>query len=142
MNTVYILAPSILIAVVVAAVWLDRWSVPVILVALGAGIIFGSVLLTYGLAEAAGASGMLAVFVAGFAMGNRPFVHKQGVANFSSTLSSIANIGMFVLMGLLVFPHQWSDLWMKGIALFLVLTFVARPASPSGRTFSTWYSSR
>lgn len=42
MNMIYIVSPTILIAVVLAAVWLDRWSVPVILIALGAGIFFGS----------------------------------------------------------------------------------------------------
>src|SRR5690606_12646141 len=38
----YIIVPILLIAVVLAAVWLERWSVPVILVALGLGIVFGS----------------------------------------------------------------------------------------------------
>jgi len=87
----------------------------------------GLILLIYGTAELIHASGMLAVFVAGFVLGNRSFVHKQGVANFSSALSIMANIGMFALMGLLVFPHQWSAIWVDGIILFLVLTFVARP---------------
>lgn len=87
----------------------------------------GIVLLTYGLAEAIQASGMLAVFVAGYVMGNRTFVYKQGVANFSSAFSTVANIAMFVLMGLLVFPHQWQNIWLEGIILFLVLTFVSRP---------------
>ena len=87
----------------------------------------GVVMLTYGLAEWMQGSGMLAVFVAGFVMGNRPFVHKQGVAAFSSALSTIANIGMFVLMGLLVFPKQWQTLWVDGLLLFLGLTLVSRP---------------
>ncbi len=87
----------------------------------------GLVLLTYGVAELAQASGMLAVFTAGFVMGNRPFVHKQGVLNFSEALSTIVNIGMFVLMGLLVFPREWSEVWLQGLLLFLVLTFIARP---------------
>ncbi len=92
-------------------------------------LFLGVVLLTYGLAELVRASGMLAVFTAGFVMGNRPFVHKQGVSNFSYALSTIANLGTFVLMGILVFPHQWASLWLEGILLFLVLTFVARPAA-------------
>ncbi|HOL32743.1 MAG TPA: potassium/proton antiporter [Anaerohalosphaeraceae bacterium] len=89
----------------------------------------GLILLIYGAAELIHASGMLAVFVAGYVMGNHPFVHKQGVTNFSSALSIMANIGMFALMGLLVFPHQWSTVWVDGIILFLVLTFVARPVA-------------
>ncbi len=86
-------------------------------------------LLTYGLAEAAQASGMLAVFTAGLVMGNRKFVYQQGIRNFSAALSMIANVGVFVMMGLLVFPSQWSGLWLEGVVLFLVLTLVARPAA-------------
>lgn len=92
-------------------------------------LLLAVVLLTYGLAELAKASGMLAVFTAGLVMGNRRFIYQQGVRNFSAALSMIANVGVFVMMGLLVFPSQWSDLWLDGILLFLVLTFVARPAA-------------
>lgn len=92
-------------------------------------LFMGVVMLTYGLTELAQASGMLAVFTAGFVMGNGAFVHKQGVLNFSAALSTIMNIGMFVLMGLLVFPRQWSEVWLQGLLLFLVLTFIARPVA-------------
>lgn len=92
-------------------------------------LLLAVVLLTYGVSELVQASGMLAVFTTGLVMGNRHFIYKQGVRNFSSALSMIANIGVFVMMGLLVFPSQWSTLWGKGIVLFLVLTFVARPAA-------------
>ncbi|ATC65155.1 potassium/proton antiporter [Nibricoccus aquaticus] len=90
-------------------------------------LFIGVVMLTYGLTELAQASGMLAVFTAGFVLGNGSFVHKQGVQNFSEALSTIVNIGMFVLMGLLVFPRQFADVWFEGLVLFLVLTFVGRP---------------
>ncbi|MCC6311613.1 MAG: potassium/proton antiporter [Trueperaceae bacterium] len=92
-------------------------------------LLLAVVLLTYGLAELAKASGMLAVFTAGLVMGNRRFIYQQGIRNFSAALSMIANVGVFVMMGLLVFPSQWSDLWLDGIVLFLALTFVARPAA-------------
>lgn len=92
-------------------------------------LFMGVVMLTYGLTELAQASGMLAVFTAGFVIGNGSFVHKQGVQNFSEALSTIVNIGMFVLMGLLVFPRQFADVWLQGLVLFLVLTFVARPVA-------------
>jgi cell volume regulation protein A len=87
----------------------------------------GVILLIYGLSELIHTSGMLAVFVAGYVMGNRSFVHKQGVANFTSALATTANIVMFAVMGLQVFPSQWAGLWKPGIVLFLVLTFLARP---------------
>ncbi len=85
--------------------------------------------LTYGLAELAQASGILAVFVAGLVMGNSRFIYKQGVHNFSAALSMIANIGMFVMMGLLVFPSKWGDVWLDGILLYLTLTLFARPVA-------------
>ena len=92
-------------------------------------LLLAVVLLTYGLAEAAKASGMLAVFTAGLVMGNRKFIYQQGIRNFSAALSMIANIGVFVMMGLLVFPSQWSGLWLDGVLLFVALTLVARPAA-------------
>ena len=90
-------------------------------------LFLGVVLLTYGLAEYFRASGMLAVFIAGYVMGNHSFVHKQGVSNFSAAFASVANIVTFVLLGLLVFPRQWSGIWLNGLVLFAVLTFVSRP---------------
>lgn len=92
-------------------------------------LLLATVLLTYGVAELAHASGMLASFTAGLVMGNRHFIYKQGIRNFSAALSMIANIGVFVMMGLLVYPSQWSKLWLDGVVLFLVLTFLARPAA-------------
>jgi len=109
----------------------------------------GVVLLVYGIGELAQSSSMMAVFIAGYVMGNRSFVHKQGVTNFVSALSTIADTSMFVLMGLLVSPRQWSSLWLEGIVLFLVLTFIARPVAVwigtafmnvglNNRVFLTW----
>lgn len=92
-------------------------------------LLVGVVMLSYGLTELIQASGMLAAFTAGLVMGNARFVYRQGVSNFAAALATIANIGVFVLMGVLVFPSQWADLWFRGILLFLVLTFVARPAA-------------
>ena len=92
-------------------------------------LLVGVVMLSYGLTELVRASGMLAAFTAGLVMGNRRFVYRQGVANFAAALSMIANISVFVLMGVLVFPSQWKALWVDGALLFAVLTFVARPAA-------------
>lgn len=109
-----------------AALWLFNWLNPQ-----DRGyyyvLFLGIVLLTYGLAEGIHASGMLAVFITGYVMGNHPFVHKQGITNFSFALSTVANICMFVLMGLLVFPHQWKTIWYDGLILFIVLTCISRP---------------
>ncbi len=92
-------------------------------------LLVGVVLLTYGITELCHASGMLGIFTAGYVMGNRHFIYKQGVRNFSTALATIANIGVFVLMGLLVFPHRWANLWVDGLVLFAVITLVSRPVA-------------
>ena len=55
--------------------------------------------------------------------------HALSFRNFSAALSVIANVGVFVMMGLLVFPSQWGSLWLEGILLFAALTLVARPVA-------------
>jgi cell volume regulation protein A len=79
---------------------------------------------------------MLAVFTAGLVMGNMYFVQKQGVYNFSSSMSTIANILLFVLLGVLVEPSKWlgetvgeTVLLVGGVLFFVFLSFVARPAA-------------
>ncbi|MDR3000845.1 MAG: potassium/proton antiporter [Fibromonadaceae bacterium] len=94
-------------------------------------------LFAYGFSEVFNASGMLAAFTAGIVMGNKQFVHKQGVYHFSSAVSTIANILLFVLLGVLVSPSSWLEnsvhlsgkLFLNGILLFLFLSFIARPAA-------------
>jgi len=90
-------------------------------------LFLGLVPITYGMADFVQASGMLAVFTAGYVMGNSSFVHKQGIRNFSEALSTIGNIGMFAMLGLLVSPASWTDFWLQGVLLFIVVTFIARP---------------
>ena len=92
-------------------------------------IMICTAMFTYGIAEALNASGILAVFSAGIIIGNKKFVHKQGVYNFSSAFSTISNILLFILLGVLVEPKEWlqGDLIIKGILLFVILSFIARP---------------
>ena len=94
-------------------------------------IMLSTALFTYGLTETLNASGILAVFTAGIVMGNMPFVHKRGVYNFSSSISQISNILLFVLLGVLVEPNRWfqDNLFLKGVLLFIFLSFAARPAA-------------
>lgn len=87
----------------------------------------GIVLAGYGLASLVGASGMLAAFFSGMVLGNGRFPFKRGVGNLVEALSAIANGGVFVLLGLLVFPRQFAGIWLEGVVVFLVITFLSRP---------------
>ncbi len=89
----------------------------------------GIILLSYSLADFCRASGMLSVFFSGFIMGNSKIPFKNGVSSFSEALSFIANVALFILLGLLVFPGQLQGTWLVSLLLFLVLTFIGRPVA-------------
>ncbi|MGR8010044.1 potassium/proton antiporter [Streptomyces hypolithicus] len=82
-------------------------------------------------AYAAGAiahgSGFLAVYLAAMVLGNSKLPHWPATRGFADGLGWIAQIGMFVLLGLLVTPHELvTDFW-PAVVVGLVLTMVARP---------------
>jgi potassium/hydrogen antiporter len=74
-------------------------------------------------------SGFLAVYLAAMVMGNAKLPHWPATRGFADGLGWIAQIGMFVLLGLLVTPHVLAgDIW-PALVIGLVLTMVARPLS-------------
>ena len=91
--------------------------------------VIGSILFCYGLADFLKASGMIAVFFMGYIMGNKKLPFKSGISSFLETLSFISNVGLFVLLGLLVFPKQFSSIWGLGVLVFVIITFISRPLS-------------
>jgi cell volume regulation protein A len=84
-------------------------------------------------AYAAGAlghgSGFLAVYLASMVLGNAKLPHWPATRGFAEGLGWIAQIGMFVLLGLLVTPHDLGDDILPALIIGLVLTVVARPLS-------------
>ncbi|MFF4353261.1 potassium/proton antiporter [Streptomyces sp. NPDC001530] len=84
-------------------------------------------------AYAAGAlahgSGFLAVYLASMLLGNAKLPHWPATRGFAEGLGWIAQIGMFVLLGLLVTPHEIGDDIWPALVIGLVLTMVARPLS-------------
>lgn len=92
-------------------------------------LVVGVILMAFGLADALKASGMLAVFFAGFVMGNRAFTCKREVTTFLEAISSVANVGVFIVLGLLAFPSEFGGVWKHGVVLFLVLLIIGRPVA-------------
>ncbi|MFJ3091243.1 potassium/proton antiporter [Streptomyces sp. NPDC086838] len=82
-------------------------------------------------AYAAGAmlhgSGFLAVYLASMILGNAKLPHWPATRGFADGLGWLAQIGMFVLLGLLVTPHDLLDDFWPAVVVGLVLTVVARP---------------
>ncbi len=83
--------------------------------------------LTYGVAEVAHGSGLLAVYLTALALGSGRIPARRTVVTFHEGLGWVAQISLFILLGLLVFPSTLPDVALKGLALSAVLIVVARP---------------
>jgi cell volume regulation protein A len=86
-----------------------------------------SAALAFGAADALHGSGFLAVYLAGLALGSAHIPAKHTITSFHQGLAWVAQLTMFLVLGLLVFPSQFSDIWLEGTVLAVVLAFVARP---------------
>lgn len=84
-------------------------------------------LLSYGLAAVLGGSGFLAVYITGIVIGNSRVVFKQGIFHFHDGLAWLAQIVMFVLLGLLSDPSRLTSVAGHGLLIAAVLIFIARP---------------
>jgi cell volume regulation protein A len=75
-------------------------------------------------------SGFAAVYVAALVLGNSELPHRGATRSFSEGVAWLAQIGLFVMLGLLLSPGRldWSTLGMA-LAAGAILTFVARPLS-------------
>jgi potassium/hydrogen antiporter len=83
----------------------------------------------YGLASVAGGSGFLAVFIAGLVLGDLDLPFKRQIRRFHMALASLAEIVVFVALGLTVNVSQLSEenIWLDGLVLAVALAFIARP---------------
>src|ERR1700744_6092948 len=84
-------------------------------------------LVIFGAAQMVHASGFLAVYLAGIVVGNRPTRAHNSVVAFLDAATWLAQIVMFVLLGLLVSPHRLGSSMGPAIIVALVLMLVARP---------------
>lgn len=85
--------------------------------------------LVYAVTALVGGSGFLAVYIAGVVLGNSSFVHKRSLKQWHEGLTYLLEIGMFLLLGLLVFPSQVLVLAVPALLVSLFLMFVARPVA-------------
>ena len=86
-------------------------------------------LVSYGLAGVIGGNGFLAAYVAGIVAGNREFPGKRNITLFQDGAAWLAQVVMFLTLGLLVFPSQLSAVIAPGLAVTAILMLAARPLS-------------
>lgn len=86
-----------------------------------AGALYGATSLAHG-------SGFLAVFIAGLVIGDARLPYKREIERFQTSLATLAEIVVFVALGLTVNLGSLSaSVWTDAVLLMLVLAFVARP---------------
>ena len=86
-------------------------------------------LMTFGFANLVGGNGYLAIYVCGVTLGNQIVRHHEGVLRFHDALSWLAQLAMFIVLGLLVVPSRLLSVAGVAVAMALFLMLVARPLS-------------
>jgi cell volume regulation protein A len=89
----------------------------------------GLTVLAYAGGAVAHASGFLAVYVAGVVLGNGRLPHRQAILGFADGLAWVAQIGLFVLLGLLVSPKRLPEALVPALVVGTALVLLARPLS-------------
>ncbi|MEP9410714.1 MAG: potassium/proton antiporter [Candidatus Brocadia sp.] len=92
-------------------------------------IMISLVLLTYVITTFLKGNGILAVYLAGLMLGKAEFPNKKIIIRFHDGLAWLAQIVMFITLGLLVFPSYIVPLIGPGFLLAFLLMVVARPVS-------------
>jgi cell volume regulation protein A len=81
----------------------------------------------FGAAESLGGSGFLSVYLTGLVLASRPIQAEHAITSFHQGVAWLAQIALFLTLGLLVSPGQLFPVAGGGILLALTLAFVARP---------------
>lgn len=92
-------------------------------------LLSGFVMVLFSGTSYVGGSGFLAVYVAGLVLGNTEILHKESMTRFLDGIAWVAQIAIFLVLGLLVFPSQILLVWKEGLIFAFFMMFVARPIS-------------
>jgi potassium/hydrogen antiporter len=95
---------------------------------------FAVAALAFGSAASLHGSGFLAVYIAGLKLADAEIPARQTIAIFHDGLAWVAQVALFLTLGLLVFPSQLGEAIGPGLVLWIVITFVARPLAVAAAT--------
>ena len=98
--------------------------------------------LSFGVADVLGGSGFLAIYLVGLAVGSTPSRYRRQLVAFHEGLAFLAQVAVFIVFGLLVFPSDLVDVALPGLALALLLMLVVRPAAVLASTLFTGHTHR
>ncbi|MEJ0017178.1 MAG: potassium/proton antiporter [Acetobacteraceae bacterium] len=112
---------GLLLALLLRRLSLEVSTAMVLVLAFGLGL--------FGLAQVFGTSGFLAIYLLGIFVGDTQYRAREAVANFFEGFAWLAQIVLFLMLGLLVTPHDLIPFITTGSAIALVLMLVARPVA-------------
>ena len=105
-------------------------------------LLLSLVFFTYSFTDLVGGNGYLAVYIAGIVMGNKKLSYKRTLSTFFDGVTWLFQIVMFLMLGLLVNPHELIDIAPVGLLIGVFMIAVARPLAvlisllPSGKKFT------
>ena len=110
---------GVLIVQIIRRVPVERGLAPIFVLALA--------LLVFAYTSAIGGSGFLAVYVAGIYTGNKKIQSNTSIKRFQEGMTWLAQIIMFLVLGLLATPSQFPQIILPAVGLAIFLVFIARP---------------
>ncbi|HEY9420065.1 MAG TPA: potassium/proton antiporter, partial [Thermoanaerobaculia bacterium] len=84
-------------------------------------------MIAFGFPTLMAGSGFLAVYLAALVLGSGRIPYRTGLIHFHDAAAWCGQVAMFLMLGLLVFPSRLLAVAWEGLALGLILAFVARP---------------
>ena len=113
------LAGGASIALILRRLHIEQGLAPIFMLALA--------LMIFSFTGMIGGSGFLAVYVAGIYAGSRKLPATVAIKRFQDGMTWLAQIIMFLVLGLLATPSQFPEILLPAVLLALFLVFVARP---------------
>ena len=103
------------------------------LISLGVGLysifVIGLGLIGFAITAYVGGSGFLAIFIIGMCVGNQKTRPVSYILPVSEGFTWLAQITLFLLLGLLVSPHEMVNYTYQGVVVAIVITLIARPVA-------------
>ncbi len=96
--------------------------------------------LTFGITNLIGGSGFLAVYMVGLAIGSTPSRYRHHLVTFHEGLAFIAQVAMFVVLGLLVVPHELLAVATPSIIIAILLIVIIRPLAVWASTYFSHFN--